>query len=284
MEQTKEKINLLFSLDDKCFDGLLITLLSAQKNTDHPINAFILTGDFKSKKKTYTSISQDKIDFIQSSIQKYNSGFRMSVYNLTEEAMRHFGKSKNLHGKFSPFALLRLLADFHPEFGDKLLYLDIDLVITGDLYKIYSLDLEDKDIGMVRDEVGSHWLGKDYCNSGVLLMDLKKLRENHHFDLVRKKVIKNFYFMPDQTALNRGMKKYKKILSPRFNDQHYLYEDTIIRHYCQWIKFRRFWLRNIAEKPWNVEKFRKLYGNEIHKDILDEFISLKQEYLNQKNK
>ena len=35
---------------------------------------------------------------------------------------------------------------------------------------------------MVKDEVGSYWLGKNYCNSGVLLMDLTKLRENHHFD------------------------------------------------------------------------------------------------------
>ena len=108
--------------------------------------------------------------------------------------------------------MIRLLADYHPEFGDKLLYLDVDLVVTGDLYTVFSESLGDKDIGMVKDEVGSYWLGKNYCNSGVLLMDLTKLRENHHFDLVRHKINRNRYFMPDQTALNRGMKKYKKIL------------------------------------------------------------------------
>lgn len=278
MNNKLDTINLLFCCDDKCFDGLLLTLLSAQRNTEHPINAFVLTGNFKTKKKEYFSIKEDKISFIEKTIQKYNDKSSIKLMDMTDEALKHFSKSRNLHGKFSPFALLRLLADFHPEFGDRLLYLDIDLVITGDLYKIYSFDLEGKDIGMVLDEVGSHWLGKDYCNSGVLLMNLKQLRENHHFDIVRKKVIKNFYFMPDQTALNRGMKKYKKIMSPRFNDQHFLHDDTVIRHYCQWIRISRFWLRNVAEKPWNFEKFEKIYGPEMHKEILDEFKALRDDF------
>ncbi len=273
-----EPINLLFCLDQKCFDGLLITLLSAAKNTNHPLNVFIGTGHFECKKKSYSAFSQEQAAFIEKVIKKYNPESHVTLLDLTDDVIKYLGKSKNLFGKFSPYTMIRLISDYRQEFGDRLLYLDVDLVITGDLYKVFNYDLEGKDIGMVKDEVGSHWLGKDYCNAGVLLLDLKQLRENHHLELAREKAINNKYFMPDQTALNRGLKKYKKIMSPRFNDQHILHPDTVIRHYCQWIKVHKKGIGNVAEKPWNIERFRKVYGPDMHKDILDEFLLLKEEY------
>lgn len=276
-----ETANIFFCLDDKCFDGLLITCLSMAKTTKHPLNIFVGTGKFSAKKKEYSPFKQSQLDFIAKSIKKYNQNVTFTLLDLTDETMKHLGKSVNLNGKFSPLSMIRLLSDFHSEFGDKLLYLDVDLVIMDDIYKVYSTDLGDNDIGMVRDEVGSHWLGKNYCNSGVLLMNLAKLREDHNFDIVRKKVINNKYFMPDQTALNRGLKKTKQILSPRFNDQHFIHKDTVIRHYCQWVKVHNKGIGNVAEKPWNVDKFRKTYGKETHKDVLDEFLLLKEEYLNE---
>lgn len=271
-------INLLVCLDRNCFDGLLITLLSASKNTTHPLNVYIGTGHFKTKKKEFFPFEQKQTEFLETIIKKYNPNSQIHLLDMTDEVNEKLGKSVNLNGKFSPLSMVRLLSDQHEEFGEKLLYIDIDVVVTGDLYEIYSLDLTDKDVGMVIDEVGSHWLGKRYCNSGVVLMNLKRLRENKHFEIVRKKVIKNRYFMPDQTALNRGLKSNIKFMSPRFNDQHYLHENTIIRHYCQWIKVHKKGIGNVAEKPWNVEKFKDRYGQDTHKEILDEYLKLKEEY------
>lgn len=271
-------INLLVCLDKNCFDGLLITLLSASKNTTHPLNVYIGTGHFKTKKKEFFPFEQKQSEFLETVIKKYNPNSQIHLLDMTDEVNEKLGKSVNLNGKFSPLSMIRLLSDRHEEFGDKLLYIDIDVVVTGDLYDIYSLDLTDKDVGMVIDEVGSHWLGKRYCNSGVVLMNLKRLRENKHFEIVREKVIKNKYFMPDQTALNRGLKLNIKLMSPRFNDQHFLYVDTVIRHYCQWIKVHKKGIGNVAEKPWNVEKFRARYGQDTHKEILDEYLRLKEEF------
>ncbi len=271
-------INLLVCLDRNCFDGLLITLLSASKNTTHPLNVYIGTGHFKTKKKEFFPFEQKQTEFLETVIKKYNLNSQIHLLDMTDEVNEKLGKSVNLNGKFSPLSMVRLLSDQHEEFGDKLLYIDIDVVVTGDLYEIYSLDLTDKDVGMVIDEVGSHWLGKRYCNSGVVLMNLKRLRENKHFEIVREKVIKNRYFMPDQTALNRGLKSNIKFMSPRFNDQHYLYENTVVRHYCQWIKVHKKGIGNVAEKPWNIEKFKEKYGQDTHKEILDEYLKLKEEY------
>ncbi len=277
--EENESINLLLCLDKYCFDGILITLLSASKNTRHPLNVFIGTGHFKTKKKEFFAFEQSQADFLEKAIQKYNPGSHIHLVDMTEEVNEKLGKSVNLNGKFSPYSMIRLLSDHHEEFGERLLYIDIDVVVTGDLYKIYSEDLSDKDVGMVIDEVGSHWLGRKYCNSGVILMNLKRLRENGHFDVVRKKVIQNHYFMPDQTALNRGLKKNIKIMSPRFNDQHYLHDDTVIRHYCQWIKLNKRGFSNVAKKPWNIEEFRKTYGDDVHKETLEEYMKIKDEYL-----
>ena len=66
--------------------------------------------------------------------------------------------------------------------------------------------------------------------------------------------------------------------------QHYLHPDTVIRHYCQWIKVHSKGIGNVAEKPWNIEKFRKVYGNDTHKDILDEFLLLKEEFEKENNR
>ena len=131
-------INLLFCLDKKCFDGLLITLLSGAKTTKHPLNVFLATGRFKTKKKDFFAFEKEQALFVEKVIQKYNLQSKITLLDLSEEAISIFGKSPNFHGKFSPLSMIRLLADYHPEFGDKLLYLDVDLVITGDLYTVFS--------------------------------------------------------------------------------------------------------------------------------------------------
>ena len=52
---------------------------------------------------------------------------------------------------------------------DRMVYLDTDIIVSGDLSKLWNFDLEGNIIGMAKE--------KDYYQSGVLLMDLKKMRE-----------------------------------------------------------------------------------------------------------
>lgn len=274
---TLEPINLLFSLDKNCFDGLLITILSIAKTTEHPLNILVATGSFKNKKKTFFAFEQSQVDKIENIIRKYNNENRITLIDMTDLFQSKLGKSVNLHSKFSPYSMIRLLSDLEPSFPDRLLYLDIDIVVVKDIYQVFSYDLKGKEIGMVKDEVGSHWLGKNYCNTGVILMDIKKLRETHHFDAVRYKVNHNRYFMPDQTAINRAMKKYKMIMPGEFNSQHELSDDTVIRHYCQWIRIHKHGIGNVAKKPWNVKEFRAFYGENTHKELLDEFLAIKEQ-------
>jgi lipopolysaccharide biosynthesis glycosyltransferase len=141
---------------------------------------------------------------------------------------------------------------------DKAIYLDSDLIVLKDIKKLYSIDLENKPIGAV-----PHFLKykkNPYFNSGVLLIDCKKWRQERYIDKLLElgKNYKNGAF-PDQDILNDCFKNNYKILDNQFNllnvDVHWrcsivrhpflvlkLKNKCIVRHYCG------------KHKPWNVIK------------------------------
>lgn len=271
MQETSDtSIPLLVCGDRHCLDGLIILLISASKHTKRPLRVFLMTGSFQTKRKQYQAFRPDQIAFAQSVLQEHSPLSTLTCLDETKELNDGFASSSVYNSKFSPYALMRLFTDCHPEMGDRVLYLDMDVVVTGDLEQIYSSDLHGRSLGMVKDEVGSHWLGKNYCNSGVLLMDTAKIRENHGFEKTRDHLAHRFYFMPDQTAINRVFKGDIALLSPRFNDQHYLHPDTVVRHYCKWYRLKSGW-RDVTAKPWNQARFEKIYGPKTHQEVLEEY-------------
>lgn len=103
-----------------------------------------------------------------------------------------------------------------PEY-DKGIYLDSDIVVPGDISKLYEIDIEDKLIGASVDysiqnipefaeytEKGIGVVVSEYINSGVLLMNLKKLREVS-IDTRFLELLNTYHFdsiAPDQDYLN----------------------------------------------------------------------------------
>ncbi len=70
---------------------------------------------------------------------------------------------------------------------DKILYLDGDIIIRDSLTELYEYDIKDYYVAAVRDlpqvlyreqPIGKEISGIDYFNSGVMLLNLKKMREN----------------------------------------------------------------------------------------------------------
>lgn len=104
-------------------------------------------------------------------------------------------------GRFSPLTYGRLLAaDLFPQ-HDRLVYLDVDVLLKGDVAELYDADLHGAPIGAVRDcavlqsistgrlpghlEYISGMGVTDpflYCNTGVLVMDLGQMREQETED------------------------------------------------------------------------------------------------------
>ena len=143
----------------------------------------------------------------------------------------------------------------------KVLWLDADLVLTGDVAALYETDLMDAycaavtDIGEEqhrRDEIkAAMGITSTYFNSGVLLLHAEKIRREipreDFFAAVRR--FSALLTCPDQDILNYMFRDRAKILPKWYNDQHHLDEqgsrDSLIVHYI--------WM-----KPWDARYSGKL--------------------------
>ena len=109
---------------------------------------------------------------------------------------------------------------------DKVLYLDCDTLIRGNLDELFSLDLTDKYLAGVKDVWGvSKYVkrldmksGVD-VNSGMLLFKCDYCRKEHFFDKVvdfAKNNAKIIEFC-DQDSINKVVDEYKLVISPKYN-------------------------------------------------------------------
>lgn len=110
----------------------------------------------------------------------------VEVRNAVPARDRYFDKSgPNFHGWFSWQALLRVAYPvILPEY-DRILSLDVDTIVCDDITPIWDTDMTGKWFAMVKEQVipmvrkypyrPPH---DSYCNCGVLLMNLKQLRDD----------------------------------------------------------------------------------------------------------
>lgn len=84
-----------------------------------------------------------------------------------------------------------MIPQFAPQTARRAIYLDVDLVVLGDIRELANADMgasaigavfdPDMDAHLFADENGLPRIRLGYFNSGVLLLDLKKIREEHTF-------------------------------------------------------------------------------------------------------
>ena len=93
---------------------------------------------------------------------------------------KEFSNCANENAYCTPYTLLRLLADLVPNMPDKLLYLDIDMMANGDISDLYNTDITEYEYAAVKEKYGSVFIWPDYINAGVLLLNMKKIKEVHN--------------------------------------------------------------------------------------------------------
>lgn len=161
---------------------------------------------------------------------------------------------------------------------ERVLYLDGDLVIRGDLEEFYHQDLEGNLLAACRCELGTKATNQNrlcqgifpedvvYFNAGVLLFDLKAQREKLDPDLYRQ-IADGFgdrLLLGDQDILNLVFYRQVKIgESRRFNleeftlgEEEALPDETLILHWCG------------SRKPWKYSYVRP-FGEEFWKYAVD---------------
>ena len=270
-------MNILYCGDGNLVDGMYISILSILKNIKEELNIYVLTVNVDQENLKIKGVSEASIEFLNKTVKSVNENSFVKMIDITELFLKELPVI-NIETRFTPCCMLRLFADYLEELPEKILYLDNDVVCRKDFTDFYNQDIEEHEIAGVLDFYGK-WFFKnnifkfDYINSGVLLLNLKKIRETNLFARCRKMCIEKEIFMPDQSSLNK-LAKYKKIMPRKYNDQRRLHKDTVIQHFTT--TFRLFpWFHSLTVKPWDVERLHSVLKNYEYDDILEKYLENK---------
>ena len=211
------KINIGFTVTDNYAQHLAATMASILSNTskDNELNFFVLNeGDITSETKRrinqLSNIREFNIKYVtvkREDFSEYSPGVHMSTnYRLK-------------------------VASLIPEV-DKILFLDVDLIVLDDIAKLWDIDMTGFYMAAAPDPcqiyqfqvVRSRFIDKFpplIYNTGVILLNLKKWRE----DDIEEKLLKgikwfsaNYYeCWPDQSTLNMVLKDKIRLLDARWN-------------------------------------------------------------------
>ena len=250
-------INLLFSGNEKVFDGVLSCMLSIFKRTKtkEPFRIFVYTMDVTRMKPEYTAISEKMVTFLDKVAKQYNSNNSVIRVDVTALYEKEFAHCPNEDAYCSPYTLLRLFADEVPDMPDKILYLDVDILFNRDICLLYDTDVSDVEYAAARDHYGKYLIRPDYVNAGVLLLNLKKIKES---------------------AVIRSTSK-KKMLPQKFNDQKFLHKSTVVRHFSKRLFYLPYpHIDNI--KQWRVSDMHRIYHYYAFDDVLYEYLYLKRKF------
>ena len=161
---------------------------------------------------------------------------------------------------------------------NKCVYIDSDTILRGDIGELFDTDLGDNAVAAMVDPkvevikefrdyvdnaVGVPY--KDYCNSGVLVMDMKKLRKSHYLSALVD-VINKYnadLVAPDQDYMNVILRGKILHLDPRWNTEpaEDLAKDVKLVHFNL---FNKPWhYKNVPQEKifWNAARGTGFYGD-----------------------
>ena len=258
-------INVLLTGDSYIFRGLALNILSALKYTKAPIMFHVMTINVPWNRNA--PLKEEDIEALRKMIKDYDPESDIRLYDVSSDFIEAFEASPNKHPAYSPASLVRLFLSQEIE-CDKLIYLDCDTMVCSSLEAFNEIDIDDYEIAVCLDYMGHRWIFKDYFNSGVIYINMKKVKETHLFENCIELLKKKKFYFADQTAIYK-CSKYRKYIPWRFNEQRNIKEDTVIKHFNKGIKKFPFYVYNI--KQWEVKKVYKFLKIHYFDDIYEEY-------------
>ena len=270
-------INLLLCGNKKVFDGALTQLISITNKTKRDITCYIFTMDVSRIKPDYVSITDEQVEFLEQVVKSKNINNKIVKIDVTDLYEEEFGHCKNETAYCTPYTLLRLLADKVPQIPDKILYLDIDMMAGDDISKLYDIDITDYEYAAVKEKYGSWIIRPDYINAGMLLLNMKKIKETGLLLKARELIKKRKLLFADQDAIFWSTTK-KKLLPRIFNEQSkFNKKDTVICHFCKRLMITPY-PHTENYKQWQIEEIHKYLKCYAFDEDLEEYKKYKKEY------
>ncbi len=269
-------VEILLCGNRKVFDGALTQLISMTNRTKEVLHVHLMTMDLSRLNPDYVCMTEEQISLLNQVVRKKNPDSLVERLDVTEWYERELGGCINEGTYCTPYTLLRLLADEIPKVPDKLLYLDIDIMIADDIRKLFDIDITDYEYAAVKEKYGCWLIRPDYFNAGMLLLNMVKIRETGLLVRARELIRSKKLLFADQSALYQCTTK-KLLLPRRYNEQSkFDREDTVVCHFCKRLMFRPY-PHTENYKQWQVEEIhRYLHCHTFDRD-LEEYQVWKQD-------
>ena len=255
----QQEIPIFFSVDDAYIPFLAVAIHSLKEKVS---KEYLYTI-----KVLYTNITDEN----KKEIMKYaKDNIQIEFVNVQEQLERL--KDKLLvRDYYSNATYYRILIPNMYKQYDKAIYLDADIIVLDDVAKLYNVDMGDALLAGAPEpwfeeyeefqNYAERIIGvpsyKKYINVGVIVMNLKELR-NMNFEDVFLRMLDTvkYTFLQDEDYLNKICNGRIKYLEPEWNVSGYLYSEsnpkiihyTIFKpwHKKDMLNKEHFW--DIAEK------------------------------------
>lgn len=196
-------LNVLYQSDDNyaIFMGVSICSLLENNRAAEEINIYVIddsiSGDMKRQIEQMVGSYQRRVRFVPTESVLNNDAIRT--------AFAYTGMRKNTHSYLKLFVDMLL-----PDISGRIVYIDCDTAIEGDISPLAEMDMQGHGIGMVLDSLvtdGRCSVGMraddNYYNSGVILIDLDVWRREHYAERIINHVQNvRTYGTVDQDILN----------------------------------------------------------------------------------
>lgn len=276
-------MNVLYQCNDKYapYCGVSITsLFENNKNSDR-ISVYILSD----------GIEKDNLDKLQLLAAKYNREIVIIETEQIVQKMKDLG-IPSYRGSYSA-NLKMFVSEFVLDNLDRLLYIDSDTVVTGDLSEIFELDIKSSPVAMSQDslvinhksDIGFN-IEESYYNSGVILFNIEEWKKQHCTERIVEHVknIRAHYPAPDQDLINVVIKDDIFELPPEYNMEPAYYMFSA-KNYYKVFRNPSFYKKEILENAKGNEKiihFFRVMGefpwhkNNMHpfNDVFDQYLAL----------
>ena len=270
-------MNILYCGDSNIADGVVMSVLSLLDNAKEPLNIYVLTAGVESNAGVCRPLTSDFEAFLLAEVKKKSPRSSVTLTDISDRLKNEL-PTANMKTRFTPCCMLRLFADTVSEIPDKILYLDNDVVCRSDPSDLYYTDVSGCDLCGVLDNYGG-WLfycghvKRNYINSGVLLLNMARIRENRLFERCRALCRDKKMFMPDQSALNK-LSSSKMLCERKYNEQKKERENTVFRHFTTSFKFFPIF-RKISVKPWDEMGMHEILKTHEYDRLISEYKRLK---------
>ncbi len=273
---TNDKIHIFYACDDNFVKFTIVSFESMKKNAsrDHQYHIHVLhTNVANETEQTLLGMADENFTVSFDNVSSYLDGLCETL------PIRDYYSNTTYYRMF--------IADMFPEL-DKVIYIDSDTIVQGDISKLFAYDVSNYDVAacheqaMVQIDVYGNYVEKNlgidrnaFFNAGILLINCRRFREYKVLEnFVRLLGIYNFRVTQDEDYLNIICRDHVLWLPQTWNTEvigeiPYPIEEANIIHYIMVSKPWHYEDCRYGDIFWHYAKMTPVYG-EIH-SILESY-------------